>query len=400
MHEIPRGVTAPKGFLAAGIHCGIKKVKRDLALIVSAQPCLVTGVFTTSKIQAAPVLVDKQQLTKSKYCSAVIINSGNANACTGEQGLRDAWAMVAQTAKVLGVPKKQVLVSSTGVIGQFLPMKKIKKGIPHATKPLSRKRHNDAAHAILTTDKFTKEVAVRFNIGLKHVTIGGMAKGSGMIAPNMATMLAFIATDAAISHDLLVTALRKAVDKSFNRITVDGDTSTNDMVLILANGLAKNKKIQSKSKEFTRFYNALEYVLVKLAKLIVRDGEGATKLIEVTVKGAEKEETALQAAKTIANSNLVKTAIHGEDANWGRILAAVGYSGIDFKPEHVEISFNHLPILKKNFSIVLSEEKAKRALSRKNVSIIVNLNQGKASAKFWTCDLSKEYITINAKYRS
>ena len=308
--------------------------------------------------------------------------------------------MVKETAKILKTPPEQVLVASTGVIGKYLPMIKVKSGIKTAAKMLARENLSNAAQAILTTDTYPKECAVNLNLGEKGVTIGGMAKGSGMIAPNMATMLAFVTTDAAISPPLLQKALTQAVNKSFNRITVDGDTSTNDMVLLLANGLAKNGELREGSGDFRKFYAALEHVLIVLAKMVARDGEGATKLIEVVVNSARTEEDATQAARAIANSNLVKTAVHGADANWGRIIAAVGYSGIDFTPENVEISFDHLPILKKNFQAKFSEEKAHAALSNEHVNITVDLNLGKKSATFWTCDLSKEYISINASYRT
>ncbi|HEY4612655.1 MAG TPA: bifunctional glutamate N-acetyltransferase/amino-acid acetyltransferase ArgJ, partial [Bacteroidota bacterium] len=265
---------------------------------------------------------------------------------------------------------------------------------------LSRNGNNDAAEAIMTTDTYPKQVAVKFTLGSAVVTVGGMAKGSGMIAPNMATMLAFITTDVAIDQPLLQKALVSANNRSFNRITVDGDMSTNDMALMLANGRAQNKPFSEDSEEYKLFSAALEYVMIKLAKMIARDGEGATKLIEVVVKGAPTETEAAKAAGAVANSNLVKTAIHGADANWGRILAAVGYSGIDFNPDDVEISFNDLPVLKRNYEIVLEEEKAKQALSQENVVVTVNLNHGEQSARFWTCDLTKEYIHINASYRS
>lgn len=398
--ECQGGITAPQGFVAAGMYCGIRKVKKDLALIVSQVPATVAGVFTINRTQAAPILVDKAQLKRSSLCSAIVVNSGNANACTGERGLNDAWGMVKATAAALNVPEAQVMVSSTGVIGQYLPMEKILPAVPELAGKLSRSGSSDAAESIMTTDTYPKEVAVKFTLGDAVVAIGGVAKGSGMIAPNMATMLAFITSDVVISQHLLAKALKAATDKSFNRITVDGDMSTNDQVLVLANGLAKNASLTENSEEFQLFSAALEYVLIKLAKMIARDGEGATKLIEIIVKGARTEEEAAQAAQAVANSNLVKTALHGADANWGRILAAVGYSGIDFNPDNVEISFNDLPILKRNYEIVLDEEKAKQALLKENIIVTIDLNQGNQFARFWTCDLTKEYIHINASYRS
>jgi glutamate N-acetyltransferase/amino-acid N-acetyltransferase len=360
----------------------------------------VAAVFTTNRTVAEPLVVDKVQLKKTHLCSVVVANSGNANACTGKRGIEDAWNTIAAAARALRLPPGQVLVSSTGVIGKALPIAKVKTGIRMAAKHLSINGNLDAAQAILTTDTYPKEIAVRFQIGSKTVTIGGMAKGSGMIAPNMATMLAFITTDALVSHTVLQKALKAAVSKTFNRISVDGDTSTNDMVLLLANGVAGNRPIREGTPSYRIFYRGLEQVLSELAKMIARDGEGATKLIEVVVKGAVKEEDATQAARAIANSNLVKTAIHGADANWGRILAAVGYSGIAFSPEKVEISFDHLPILHRNFKAKFSEKKARAALSNKHVNITVDLNIGKKSATFWTCDLSREYVSINAHYRT
>ncbi len=400
VNECEGGVTAPQGFLAGGYYCGIRKAKKDLAIISSAVPATVAAVFTLNKTQAAPILVCKSQLKKSPSCSAVVVNSGNANACTGERGLNDAWAMLKTTAQALKVAEDRVMVSSTGVIGQYMPMEKIVAGIQQLAGQLSRSGNNDAAEAIMTTDTYPKQVAVKFTLGNSVVTVGGMAKGSGMIAPNMATMLAFLTTDVAIEQPLLQQALTSANNRSFNRITVDGDTSTNDMALIMANGLAKNQPFTEDSEEYKLFAAALEYVLIKLAKMIARDGEGATKLIEIVVKGARSEDEAAQAARAVANSNLVKTAMHGADANWGRILAAVGYSGVDFNPDDVEISFNDLPVLKRNYEIVLDEEKANQILSQENIVITINLNQGEQSARFWTCDLTKEYVHINASYRS
>ena len=400
MNECQGGVTAPKGFKAAGMYCGIRKVKKDIAMIVSDVPATSAGVFTLNKTQAACVMVDKVQLKRSSTCSAIVVNSGNANACTGERGLNDTWEMVKTTARVLNVPEEQVMVSSTGVIGQYMPMDKVIPAIGELAGKVSTNGNGDAAEAIMTTDTFPKEAAVHFTLDKKVVTIGGVAKGSGMIAPNMATMLAFVTTDVAISQDLLMKALRAANNRSFNRITVDGDMSTNDMVLVMANGRGENVPFTEHSEEYQLFVAALEYVLIKLAKMIAKDGEGATKLIEIMVKGARSEEEAAQAARAVANSNLVKTAIHGADANWGRILAAVGYSGVDFNPDNVEISFGELPILKSNYEIVLDEEKAKELLLKDNVIIVIDLKQGNQFARFWTCDLTKEYVHINASYRS
>jgi glutamate N-acetyltransferase/amino-acid N-acetyltransferase len=398
--EIKAGVTAPKGYLAGGLHCGVRKAKKDLSLFISQVPASVAGVFTLNKAAAAPVIVDKLQLRGGGKCSAVLVNSGNANACTGERGLNDAWTMVRETASALNIPESEVLISSTGVIGQFLPIDKIVEGIGELAEMLSSDGGNDAAQAIMTTDTYSKELAVRLTIGDAVVTLGAMAKGSGMIAPNMATMLGFVTTDAAISSELLSKALRTANDRSFNRISVDGDMSTNDMVLLLANGLAGNEPIREDSEEYNLFCAALEYLLVKLAKMIARDGEGATKLIEIVVKGAALESDAIAIARSIAESNLVKTAIHGEDANWGRILAAVGYSGIDVDPAKISIALNGVPVLAPNYEIVIDEDRAKTALALETVVVTVDLNAGENQATFWTCDLTKEYVHINASYRS
>ena len=398
--EVSGGVTAPQGFVSGGLYSGIRKVKKDLAIILSDRPATAAGVFTLNKTKAACVVIDQQQLHASSVCSAIVVNSGNANACTGERGTADAWTMIEETARALALPKERVLVSSTGVIGQYMPMEKVVPGIRTLAGQLDRDGHAAAAEAIMTTDTHPKESAVRFTAGGASITIGGMAKGSGMIAPNMATMLAFVTTDAVIGAAALQSALRRANERSFNRITVDGDMSTNDMALLLANGAAGNAEIRERSPEFEVFTAALERVMVTLGKMIARDGEGATKLVEVHVTGARTEEEGAQAARAVANSNLVKTAIHGADANWGRILAALGYSGIEFNPDVVEIGFNGLPVLKKNYAIVLDEEKAKAILEQENIVVQIDLHQGTADAKFWTCDLTKEYVHINASYRS
>jgi glutamate N-acetyltransferase/amino-acid N-acetyltransferase len=314
--------------------------------------------------------------------------------------MNDAREMIAAAAEALGIPANQVLISSTGVIGQYLPIEKITNGIRDLAQKLSADGSRDAAEAIMTTDTFSKEAAVRCTIGNSTITIGGIAKGSGMIAPNMATLLAFVTTDAAISPASLQQALAFANERSFNRLTVDGDMSTNDSLIILANGLAGNQEIVEGSDEFDKFSKALEYVLIKLAKMIARDGEGATKLVEIVVGGAKTEAEAVQAARAVANSNLVKTAIHGADPNWGRILCAVGYSGIDFNPAKVEIAFNTLTVLKPNYEIVLDEAAAKDVLSRDHVIVRIDLHQGTAIASFYTCDLTEEYIHINASYRT
>ncbi len=400
MKIIPGSVCAPQGFIASGIFAGIKKKKKDIALIYSEVPAISAGVFTQSRTVAACVTLNQKQLKKSKTAQAILVNSGNANACTGERGLMNAKQTIATIASALGITESQVLVSSTGVIGQFLPMDKITLGIYDAVQQLRRDGNTDAAEAILTTDTFPKEYAVEIELGGIPVRIGGISKGSGMIAPNMATMLAFITTDANISHAVLRKAFTEANDHSFNRITVDGDTSTNDMAIILANGKAENNEIKEGTSDYKKFYAALEHVLIVLSKLIVKDGEGATKFVEVTVTGTKTKKNAEIACRTICNSSLVKTAIHGEDANWGRILAAVGRSGITFNPDKAEIYFDDLRILGQHYDINFSEKKAKEILSQKEITITVDLHGGKHSATFWTCDLSAEYVRINASYRS
>jgi glutamate N-acetyltransferase/amino-acid N-acetyltransferase len=401
LKELSGGITAPKGFRASGIHCGVKKSKKDLCLVVSDAPASAAVVLTTNRVQAAPVLVTREQMGRSRVFRAIVVNSGNANACTGDRGMDDAWAMVGATASALNVGRDEVLVSSTGVIGQFLPIGTITEGIQEAAAFLSPEGGGAAAEAIITTDTFVKEHALEFDWNGVRVRMGGMAKGSGMIAPNMATMLAFVTTDAAVSPAVLHSALSRAADRSFNRISVDGDTSTNDMVAVLANGESGAELLtETAGPHYEAFYAALEEMLVTLSKMIVKDGEGATKFIEINITGAADESSAVKAARAIANSNLVKTAINGEDANWGRILAAVGYSGIDFDPSKVEIFFGGVPILRRNYTIDFSEEEAKKVLSRKEITITVSLHQGEGSASFWTCDLSKDYVAINANYRT
>ncbi len=400
MEVVQEGVTAPIGFQASGIHAGVKKARKDVALVYTETPAVAAAMFTTNTVVAAPVLVDRQQLAKGKTIRAILVNSGNANACTGDRGMADAWTMVHNTAKALRIADGEVLVASTGVIGQYLPMDAITKGIDLAVERLGTDG-TGAAEAIRTTDTFSKEAAARCSVGGVRVTVGGMAKGSGMIAPNMATMLAFVTTDAMITPDVLQAATRLAVDRSFHRISVDGATRTNDMVAVLANGRAGNPIIDSvESPGYAAFYHALEHVLVELSKMIVMDGEGATKFVEIRVVKAATEEIAAQAARTVANSSLVKTALNGEDANWGRILAAIGRSGITFDPAQVEIDFGDVPILRANYQIDFSEEDAKVVLARRDIVITIRLNTGNASAFFWTCDLSKEYVAINANYRT
>ncbi len=387
--DMKTGVTAPKGFKAAGIHCGIKRFKKDLALIVSDVPATAAGVFTQNKVQAAPVLLSKKHLYENEKFRAIIVNSGNANACTGQQGLEDAFKMAKLTALELNIKPEEVFVASTGVIGEPLPMEKISEGIKKIVNHLSDDDHNSAAEAILTTDTFVKTTSVSFDINGNMVTIGGIAKGSGMIHPNMATMLAFVTTDAAIEKNIFQSMLKDITDKTFNRIVVDGDTSTNDMVVALANGLSGAEPIIADSKAYKIFYDNLYEILKKLSIDIVKDGEGATKLIEINVDGALNDEQALKAAKSVALSPLVKTAIHGEDANWGRIIAAVGYSGIDFDPSKFEIIINGKPVLLQDYKIALSAKEANKTLKYKEIKLLLKLNAGNGKAT--CCKRSRNY---------
>lgn len=398
--DMKTGITAPKGFKAAGIHCGIKRFKKDLALIVSEVPAIAAGVFTLNKVQAAPVLLCKKHLSKNEKFRAIIINSGNANACTGEQGYNDALEMAKLTAEALHINPQEVFVSSTGVIGEPLPMNKISEGIKKIVENLSEDDNLASAEAILTTDTFVKTAVASFDIDGKTVTIGGIAKGSGMIHPNMATMLAFITTDAAIEKNTFQSLLKNITDKTFNRIVVDGDTSTNDMVIALANGMSGIKPIVDNTGAYELFSYNLYKVLKKLSIDIARDGEGATKLIEINVEGAKNDDEALKAAKAVALSPLVKTAIHGEDANWGRIIAAVGYSGIDFDPSKFEIIINDTPILLQNYKVALPAEVANKTLKPKEIKLLIKLNYGDGKATCWTCDFSEEYVKINGSYRT
>lgn len=393
------GVTAPQGFLACGLHVGLKKHKKDLAFIHSSVPCSVAGVFTTNRVKAAPLLVSMPRVAAGR-AQAVIVNSGNANACNGPVGEEDARRMSALTAEALGVPEEMVLVASTGVIGQRLPVEKIAAGLPGVPRLLSREGGNDAAEAIMTTDLFAKKISVTLSLGGHTVTIGGMAKGSGMIHPNMATMLAFITTDAAVDPTALRTALKDAVDRSFHMISIDGDTSTNDMVLVMANGLAGNAALSPGSDGFALFCEALNGVCVRLAKMVARDGEGATTLIEVRLRGAESEADARLAARAIAASSLVKAAVFGRDANWGRIICAAGYSGARFDPDRFAVWLGDVQVAGGGKGLDFDEAGAAAVLSGDPVVITVDLGQGSGAAVAWGCDLSYDYVKINAAYRT
>ena len=407
MQKIEGGVTAAKGFEAAAAAAGIKyKDRTDMALIYSEKPCKVAGTFTTNVVKAAPVKWDRNVVDSGAKSQAVIVNSGIANACTGEEGMRYCEETAKEAAKALGVDADGVLVGSTGVIGMQLPMDRVKEGIrklAEAKKP-DLESGTQAAQAIMTTDTKKKEVAVTVEIGDVTVTIGGMAKGSGMIHPNMCTMLAFITTDAKISKKALQAALSEDVEDTYNMISVDGDTSTNDTVLLLANGAAGNEKIRYGTWEYEAFKNALHYVNETLAKEMAGDGEGATALFEAKVIGADTKEQAKKLAKSIVCSNLTKAAIAGHDANWGRILCAMGYSGAQFDPEKVDLYFESeagkLKIIENGVALDYSEEKAMEILSQPKVTATADIKEGDVEATAWGCDLTHGYIDINADYRS
>jgi len=388
--------------MAAGAAADIKQNgsgKKDLAILFSRVPCVAAGVFTTNLVKAAPVILSQQRVQQGRL-QAVVANSGNANACTGQQGWEDANQMAELAAKALGLEPEDVAVASTGVIGVHLPMDRVRAGITMAAASISENGGKDAAEAIMTTDTYRKEYAVQVIIGGVPVTVGAMAKGSGMIHPNMATMLAFVTTDAAIEKPALQSALREAVAKSFNMITVDGDTSTNDMVLIMANGLARNPRIVEGTADYDLFAQTLEQVLIHLAKEIARDGEGATKLLEIRVRGAATLEVTRRAAGAVCRSSLVKAALFGEDANWGRVLAALGYSGAAFDPSRVDLWLGDLPLMAAGTPLPLDEEAAAAILKEKSVVFIADLHAGSAEATAWGCDLTYDYVKINGSYRT
>jgi glutamate N-acetyltransferase/amino-acid N-acetyltransferase len=378
----------------------VKKAKKDLALIVSDVPAVAAAVFTLNKVQAAPVVLCKRHFSAGGTFRSIVVNSGNANACTGNRGYEDACTMADVAAQSLDIRPSEVFVASTGVIGEPLPIDRIANGIRTASALLNEAEHESAAEAIMTTDTFKKVATATFERNGYTINIGGIAKGSGMIHPNMATMLGFITTDATFEPDAFQSLVKSLVDKTFNRIVVDGDTSTNDMVVALANGESGIPALRPGTESFKEFSRQLEGVLKKLAIDIVRDGEGATKLVEIRVEGATSDAEATRAAKTVALSPLVKTAIHGEDANWGRIIAAVGYSGIDFDPAAFEIFINNIPILTRNYTVTLSNQEANNSLKGDTVELVIKLHGGSGSATVWTCDFSEQYVVINGSYRS
>ena len=401
------GVTAAKGFLAAGGAAGIKKAgKNDMALVYSEVPCVAAGTFTTNVVKAAPVIWDQEIVYHKPEAQVIVCNSGVANACTGAEGYGYCKETAKVAAEALKVSEDAVLVASTGVIGKQIPMDKIAKGVEMLAPKLegSREGAGVAAQAIMTTDTMAKEVAVSFEIGGKEVTVGGMCKGSGMIHPNMCTMLSFITTDLYISKELLQEALSEVVKDTYNMVSVDGDTSTNDTVLLLANGLAGNGKITEKNEDYALFLEALLEVNTVLAKKIAGDGEGATALFEVKIVGAKSKEDAVTLSKSVVTSSLTKAAIYGHDANWGRILCAMGYAGVQFDPEKVDLFFESaagvIQIIENGVAVDYSEEEATKILSEPEVTAIADVKMGDAKATAWGCDLTYDYVKINADYRS
>ena len=407
MEIITGGVTAAKGFMAAGVEAGIKyQNRKDMAMVYSKTPCRAAGVFTTNVVKAAPVLWDKEVVESEWEAQAIVVNSGIANACTGKLGYEYCRETAGAAADALEISPQSVLICSTGVIGMQLPMEKMTEGVRMLAKAIKpgEEAGTDAAKAIMTTDTRNKQVAVKVTIGGKEVTIGGMCKGSGMIHPNMCTMLAFVTTDVNISKKLLQEALSADVQDTFNMVSVDGDTSTNDTLLVLANGQAGNPEITEKGADYDAFVEALHYVNETLAKKIAGDGEGATALFEVKVIHADNKEDAKTLAKSVITSSLTKAALFGHDANWGRILCALGYSGAKFDPEAIELylesSAGKILLFKDGMAADYSEEEATRILSCSEVTALVDMKMGEAEATAWGCDLTYDYVKINADYRS
>ena len=407
MKKIAGGITSARGFEAAGAEAAVKyKNRKDMALVYSTVPCKVAGTFTTNVVKAAPVMWDKEIVEKSAFAQAVVVNSGIANACTGKQGMDCCKAEAEHAGRLLGIPADAVLVASTGVIGMQMPVDRLCAGIDKlvAAKAATPEAGLAAAQAIMTTDTVHKQIAVTLELGGRTVTIGGMCKGSGMIHPNMCTMLGFVTTDANISKEMLQKAVSASIVDSFHMISVDGDTSTNDTLLVLANGLAENAEIAAEGTDFDAFCEALDYVTMYLAKKMAGDGEGATALFECQIVGADTRENARILAKSVICSSLSKAAIFGHDANFGRFLCALGYSGVQFDPEHVDLYFQsksgRIHIFGEGNAKDYSEEEATRILSDEEVTIYADMHMGNASATAWGCDLSYDYVKINADYRS
>ena len=406
MRVIDGGITAPEGFKAAGRHIGIKKVKKDIALLTSDVPAKAAGVYTQNRIKAAPVIWNSNITKNGGLVRGLVCVSGNANACTGQKGISDNEMMAQAMAWLMGVNKEEILTAATGIIGLQMPMEKVLKGIEETYPELSNKRDSakNAAAGIITTDTFIKEIAVELNIGGKIVKIGGMAKGSGMIHPNMATVLSFVTTDINISQELLQKAVSKAVRETYNMISVDGATSTNDMALIMANGLAQNEEITEENEFYEAFERALLFIHEKFARDIIHDGEGASKFIQVDLAGAKTTEDARILAKAIVTNDLVKTAMYGEDANWGRIAAAMGGSGAYFNPDNLKVEMSsekgRILLMDNGEPVRFDENLASDILSQKDIYITIVLKDGTAKARSYGCDLGHEYIRINGEYRS
>ena len=407
MNIITGGVTAAIGFEAAGAEAGIKyKNRKDMAMIYSQKPCILAGTFTSNVVKAAPVLWDKKVVEESPFGQAVIINAGIANACTGKEGYDYCNRTAKAASKVLDIPESAVLVASTGVIGMQLPIDKIENGIGMlaAAKADTLEAGTLAAEAIMTTDTRSKQAAAQIEIGGKKVTLGGMSKGSGMIHPNMCTMLGFVTTDAVISKELLTKALKEDVTDTFNMISVDGDTSTNDTLIIMANGMAENPEIKDNTPEYEAFKEALHYINESLAKMMAGDGEGATALLEVKVTGADTKENARILSRSVVGSSLVKAMIYGHDANGGRILCALGYSGVEFDPDRVDLFFEskagRIQTYKDGAALNFNEEEASKILAEPEVTILADMKMGTETATAWGCDLTYDYVKINADYRS
>ena len=397
MKIIDGTISSPLGFSADGLHAGFKKKKLDFGWIVSEVPASVAGVYTTNKVIAAPLLVTKASIQKSQKLQAIVVNSGVANSCTGQQGLDAAYEMQRLTAQKLKIEPDLVGLASTGVIGEQLPMDALKNGL---SQILVSGKAEDFAEAILTTDTCTKTCVVTEEFGTDLVTMAGVAKGSGMIHPNMATMLAFITCDANISSATLQAALSQHVETTFNQITVDGDTSTNDMVLVMANGCRQNEEILPDTEEFEKFSKMLRYLMADLAKKIAKDGEGATKLIEVNVRHAKDEQSGRMIAKSVVGSSLVKTAIFGQDPNWGRILAAIGYAGADVSVDNIDIWIEGIPVMQASSPVAFDPEETSDAMAGELLTLTIDLHDGDAEAQAWGCDLSYDYVKINALYRT
>ena len=397
MKIIDGTIASPLGFSADGLHAGFKKKKLDFGWIVSEVPASVAGVYTTNKVIAAPLLVTKASIQKTQKLQAIVVNSGIANSCTGQQGLDAAYEMQRLTAQKLKIEPDLVGLASTGVIGEQLPMDALKNGL---SRILVNGKAEDFAEAILTTDTCTKTCVVTEEFGSDLVTMAGVAKGSGMIHPNMATMLAFITCDANISSSTLQAALSQHVETTFNQITVDGDTSTNDMVLVMANGCRQNEEILPDTEEFEKFSKMLRYLMADLAKKIAKDGEGATKLIEVNVRHAKDEQSGRMIAKSVVGSSLVKTAIFGQDPNWGRILAAIGYAGADVSVDNIDIWIEGIPVMQASSPVAFDPEETSDAMAGELLTLTIDLHDGDAEAQAWGCDLSYDYVKINALYRT